>query len=123
MSAWPSIVWIARRSAPPSSRWLANECRRTGGETGCRRPGRARAGGPRAHRDAAEGGAAVAQARPAGLARRAPAARVHEQPAGVSPPRVRRADVAEIPRDPLHGLPADGDGTLLLGPVPAHHVA
>src|SRR3990172_3961956 len=25
MSEWPSIAWTARRSAPPDSRWLANE--------------------------------------------------------------------------------------------------
>ena len=27
MVAWPRSSWIARRSAPPSSRWVANECR------------------------------------------------------------------------------------------------
>ena len=26
MLAWPSSSWIERRSAPPSSRWVANEC-------------------------------------------------------------------------------------------------
>ena len=33
MEAWPSSSWIARRSAPPSSRWVANECRSVCGET------------------------------------------------------------------------------------------
>ena len=31
MVAWPSSSWIARRSAPPSSRCVANECRRACG--------------------------------------------------------------------------------------------
>ena len=33
MSACPSISWTARRSAPPSSRWVANECRSVCGDT------------------------------------------------------------------------------------------
>ena len=33
MLAWPSSSWIVRRSAPPSSRWVANECRRVCGVT------------------------------------------------------------------------------------------
>src|SRR5262249_53155206 len=106
MSTWPSIAWIERRSAPPSSKWLAKECRRAGGEAGCRGPARAAAGGPSA---------------PRGSARR-PAARVHEQPARVPLPRVRRANVAEIPCDPLHGLAAHGDETLLPSLACAHHV-
>src|SRR5206468_9643001 len=57
------------------------------------------------------------------LPRETPAARVHEQPAGVSPPRVRGADVAEIPRDPLHRLAADGDETLFSPLSGAHDVA
>src|SRR5439155_650364 len=33
MSAWPSMACTERRSAPPSSRWLAKECRNTCGDT------------------------------------------------------------------------------------------
>src|SRR6266550_4298394 len=40
MSAWPSIAWTERRSAPPSSRWLANEWRSMWGETRPRTPAR-----------------------------------------------------------------------------------
>ena len=33
MLAWPSSSWIERRSAPPSSMWVANEWRSACGET------------------------------------------------------------------------------------------
>src|SRR3989338_4092589 len=38
MSARPSITWTERRSAPPSSRWLAKEWRSTCGDTRRRTP-------------------------------------------------------------------------------------
>src|SRR5260370_601603 len=38
MSACPSIAWTDRRSAPPSSRWLAKEWRSVCGEMWPRRP-------------------------------------------------------------------------------------
>src|SRR3990172_2662177 len=38
MSAWPSIAWTARRSAPPASRCPANEWRSVCGETRSRIP-------------------------------------------------------------------------------------
>ena len=31
IDAWPSSSWTVRRSAPPSNRWVAHECRRTWG--------------------------------------------------------------------------------------------
>ncbi len=43
MLAWPSISWIARRSAPPPSRCVAKEWRRRCGLTGFSMPARAAA--------------------------------------------------------------------------------
>jgi len=41
MLAWPSISWIARRSAPPESRWVAKECLSKWGFTTFEIPARA----------------------------------------------------------------------------------
>ena len=78
MSAWPSIACTARRSAPRSTRWVANEWRSLCGDTsppGSRTPARARV---------------VAQQLPEPLARHRPAALGEEQRA-LAPGRARSA--------------------------------
>ena len=81
---WPSSSWIVRRSAPPSSRWVANAWRsrcgwgRGAAACSCRAGGRARRGTarrrPRARAaDAPRGGSGRASTRPLRrAARRAP---------------------------------------------------
>ena len=77
MLACPSSSWIARRSAPPSSRWVANECRSVCGETpagqrGAARPERAAGAARRRSTAAARSSRGTARAR-ALAARRPPA--------------------------------------------------
>ena len=75
-SAWPSISWIARRSAPRSSRCVANECRSTCGLSVARQAGLARV---------------LLQDLPEADAAERAAARVHEQPRRRAALRAARA--------------------------------
>ena len=97
-SAWPSISWTLRRSAPPSSRCVANEWR---SRCGCTRPGSSPAvvGEP-------------AQDQERARARQRAALRVQEELGPVAPVEVRPA-AGEVAAQRLDRLPPDRDDPLL----------
>src|SRR3972149_6006183 len=90
MSACPRRSWTERRSAPPSSRWVAKAWRRTCG--GTRGGGDGARGGAAPQRGGGEGGAEDVRGAPAGDA---------------GPPRVALEGQEE-------GLPGEGGA----GPAP-----
>ena len=97
-SAWPSISWTLRRSAPPSSRCVAKEWRRRCGWT---RPGSrpARRGEPAQDQERARAGERAAL-------------RVQEELRPVPPVEVRAA-AGEVAPERLDRLAADRDDALL----------
>ena len=105
-SAWPSISWTERRSAPPSSRWVANEWRsRCGWTRSGSRPGLR--GEPAQDQERAGAREAAALGVQEQLR---PVARVEERPAA-----------REVAAQRLHRLAADRDDALLRALADAAH--
>ena len=100
-SAWPSISWTLRRSAPPSSRCVANECRR---RCGCTRSGSR----PRLRGE-------LAQDQERARAGERPALRVEEELRPVAAVEVRAA-AREVAPHGVRGSAADGHDPLLRRP-------
>src|ERR1019366_7508197 len=106
MSLWPSMSWMERKSAPRSSRWVANECRIKWGVSGVAKPAR---------------GAVSAQNLPETHAGQTAPTPVQEKPGGVEFPHQRRAAPAKIGLHGAHrGLTHRGQALLVSLPQAAN---